>query len=288
MWQACQRSRSRGESWAKSGGSSSTSRVWLRVGAGGVVAAGRGAVATGGVATDGGPTATGEADDAQAAQSEATASVSVKRMVAVSYAPRRDGSSHQGLAAPVTPTEELLAAGPAVILGMVRRPVRTTDSVHWHGLAQTSAAFARDAFEAGDEDRGMAWTRCAVTLYDGLAEDESGPHSFGVSGMFARANAILACGPLAGDDVRDPAVIFAWVRASLDSSPADAVVRTEVVLQKFERSGPGSHVLDRDNMMEARKLRETRGRLGVVALLVDRVPIPADLDGWLAIRDRLV
>lgn len=186
----------------------------------------------------------------------------------------------------MTPTEVLLAEGPTAILGRVRRPLGLGDAENWLGLAEGAALRAHASFEEGDVERGLAWSGCAVTLYDALAADVRERNAFDTYGRLARLDAIRACGPLEGDELRDPAIVFQWAGALLGSSPAEAVGRSEAVLGRLDVGG--ADALDAEDVVELRALRLIKHRLELVALLAERVEPPRGLGPWLLIRDRLV
>lgn len=185
----------------------------------------------------------------------------------------------------MTKLEAQLGAGPEAIAALLLaagRPLSLQDPAnHWHGLAEGSAQNASQAFERGNAPLGLSWTRCAVAIYDALADDIVESSSFDLSSMYARVRAIRASGSHPGDPVLDPEVIVRWVRSALIRSVGEAL-DLSAKFRAALASGAGPSLDD------GRKLRRIKNRLGVLHELDAASSVPADLRPWLEVRDQLL
>ena len=179
--------------------------------------------------------------------------------------------------------EELLKQGPDSVedlLRRARRPLSADDGVNWHGLGEGAMLNADVEFTSGRREAGLAWSHCAVSLYDALAADAEGWNTFDHSAMYGRVNAMRHSGVLEGDLVRDPAAVIDWCRAAIDCSLDDALESTARL-----REAIGAHA--EPSIEEVRRLRRIKNRLGVLVSLAEILELSPDLEAWIAARDRL-
>ncbi len=152
------------------------------------------------------------------------------------------------------------------------------DEFNWYLLAEGTGL---EAQVSPADDDSLAWAMICTCVYDRLAmeaDTDFDSHIFASSSMHCRIAMMDRHGPISGDPVRDPAVVFSWFRKHL---PTD-YVGIQALLDRLDREDWRTIVVD-----VLRPLRFLKCRLNAINHLASFVEIPEDIQQYQAIMDRL-
>ncbi|MET0411378.1 MAG: hypothetical protein ABW217_08770 [Polyangiaceae bacterium] len=147
----------------------------------------------------------------------------------------------------------------------------------WRTLGSRAAQLARAAAQQRSEHAAELWTRLAVYAYEQVGSDSARFHA-----MSARANLIGMLGPASDGSVRDPQIIYAWLRESWDGISISVAVAHAAYTKPGQRQG----LPVADFLRLVRPLRTIKNRLAVASPLVAKLgdACPEDVRAWLGQR----
>jgi hypothetical protein len=180
----------------------------------------------------------------------------------------------------------MLALPASEILARLRSPQDSplADDFNWRALGFTAAANARQAGRTDDPQAAECWGEIAVLSYGCLGKDESAM----TSAMGVRAELIHSLGPLRDGGLRDPEVLYTWLReawshTSVEQATEDSSQALRALRELQDNPNDAENVAAR-----IRPLRKIKNRLGVTTLLAGPPSIlPDDIAAWRRIRSSL-